>query len=127
MKDIEVDSLLANFHQAEREYITCAADRKETFFDLWTRKESFLKAIGIGLTEGLDRQNCLKPVNEQGIVWFTHSLDLVPTYKLAITTSIASSVIEVTKVQVSNLESPTQTLPASIQIPYIEVSKGNAY
>lgn len=41
------------FTAGEYEYIKNSADTKTTFFSLWTRKESLLKAIGTGLSGGL--------------------------------------------------------------------------
>ena len=41
------------FTPAEYEYVKNSGDTKTTFFKLWTRKESLLKAIGTGISGGL--------------------------------------------------------------------------
>lgn len=52
------------FHEAEYAYLEQAhkSKQQDIFIKLWTAKESFLKAQGIGLQGGLDRfQICLEP------------------------------------------------------------------
>jgi len=46
--------LTGNFSQAEIELIEHAANPRETFYWLWTRKESLLKACSKGLIDNLD-------------------------------------------------------------------------
>lgn len=48
----ECDMNLAKrfFTAEETEYINCSADKNNAFFEVWTKKESFVKAIGTGLT-----------------------------------------------------------------------------
>ena len=52
----ECDMNLAKrfFTAEETEYINCSADKNNAFFEVWTKKESFVKAIGTGLTIPLD-------------------------------------------------------------------------
>lgn len=56
------------FSKVENEWLDSAkteAERKDIFFTLWTLKESFLKAIGKGLTKSLSSFTILQKGNNQ--------------------------------------------------------------
>lgn len=56
------------FSEAENQWLDSAkseAEQKDIFFTLWTLKESFLKAIGTGLTKSLSSFTILKKGNDQ--------------------------------------------------------------
>ena len=56
------------FSEAENQWLDSAqteTERKDIFFTLWTLKESFLKAIGTGLTKSLSSFTILKKGNNQ--------------------------------------------------------------
>jgi 4'-phosphopantetheinyl transferase len=56
-RELEFDELVAGFFSPiERNaWATLpAANRRETFFTAWTRKEAYLKALGVGLSKSLD-------------------------------------------------------------------------
>ena len=57
----EYDERIVNrfFTLDEAEYIKSAADKKSAFYIVWTRKESFLKATGKGLTVPLNSVSVL--------------------------------------------------------------------
>lgn len=60
------------FTKVEQEYLS--ARPTEDFFRLWTRKESFTKAIGKGLTLPMDRFSVLDDILYYGgIAWFFHA------------------------------------------------------
>ncbi|SHM41947.1 4'-phosphopantetheinyl transferase family protein [Flavobacterium saccharophilum] len=51
-EDFKFTNLLPDiFDEKERLTIQNAADKKKTFYSLWTRKESFVKALGKGIDE----------------------------------------------------------------------------
>jgi 4'-phosphopantetheinyl transferase len=56
--DLDVESLARHSFSAGEVHVLCGlppAERREAFFNCWTRKEAFIKAHGEGLSLGLDR------------------------------------------------------------------------
>lgn len=52
------------FSECETEFITGSADKTKAFFKVWTRKESFVKAIGKGITIPLNSFSVLNDIIE---------------------------------------------------------------
>ncbi|MFH0891597.1 MAG: 4'-phosphopantetheinyl transferase superfamily protein [Candidatus Falkowbacteria bacterium] len=83
------------FHDKESEYLNHDPDKRlENFFRLWTLKESFIKAVGQGLscplkdfyfsfTDGGIKINILKP-DAYDQTWNFRLYDFDPEYKLAV-------------------------------------------
>ena len=95
----DMENLVAlNFSSRERETWRClAADSRErAFFDCWTRKEAFVKAIGEGLSHPLDSFDVtLAPDDEPALQrlavapnehdrWSLYALDPAPGYASAL-------------------------------------------
>lgn len=53
-KTRDYNRLKDNFHKEEQEFIENSFDKLGAFYSIWTLKESYLKAVGIGLLESLD-------------------------------------------------------------------------
>ena len=51
-----IDSLAKRFfHPKEIDLILLSSDKSSLFFELWTKKEAYVKAIGRGISYGLDQ------------------------------------------------------------------------
>jgi 4'-phosphopantetheinyl transferase len=78
MQDIDIQSLLSFLHPEERVFIEESKNTKFAFYNIWVKKEAFLKAVGIGITKGLHLHNCCGDfVYFNGITWnfFKYSID----------------------------------------------------
>lgn len=82
------------FHPSEQQYLACLEGdaRREAFFDIWTRKEAYLKGIGTGL--GTDPGSFSTLTNDHAVAagaastlspnWYTRMIDAPPGYKAAL-------------------------------------------
>lgn len=92
-EDFKFSDLLPDiFNDNERLIIQNAPDKKRTFYTLWTRKESFVKALGKGIDEdfkyipcsdGLHNLDFKLIKNSQN--WQVYSFDLADYYLAAVT------------------------------------------
>jgi 4'-phosphopantetheinyl transferase len=86
---INVDLFLDFLHVNEKEYILKSNTKQDAFYEVWTRKEAYLKSIGVGLKNGLNNENCLNTIIiKNNVKWFIYSLPLIDNYKIAICTSL---------------------------------------
>ncbi|MCX6180714.1 MAG: 4'-phosphopantetheinyl transferase superfamily protein [Bacteroidetes bacterium] len=94
IKEIDVESFLGFLHIDEKTHLQSNPD-KESFYEVWTRKEAFLKAQGIGIVKGLNNENCLNSLVEKERKWFIQSLTFDKEYKLAICTTIENAAVKI--------------------------------
>jgi len=65
VEDIDFSSFQSGlFSLQEQQLLSSAKDPTRIFFKLWTRKESFLKAIGLGLIDNLDSLEVTDGIHE---------------------------------------------------------------
>lgn len=99
----EIDTAaIADFlHPLETKFIEEATDSQDAFYKVWTRKEAYLKARGIGIVQGLNRENCLEPYVDHEETWFLTCLNFLPKYKLALCTQTPNSSVAKLKLESS--------------------------
>jgi 4'-phosphopantetheinyl transferase len=73
--------LISWFHPAEQEFIMRAQHTRDAFYEIWVKKEAFLKAVGIGIADQLHRFNCINDkLSYKGHEWHFHPLPVHPSY-----------------------------------------------
>jgi 4'-phosphopantetheinyl transferase len=73
--------ILRYFHPEEQEYIIASKSTDLAFYEIWVKKEALLKAIGIGITKGLDQFSCVQDkIRYAGTDWHLHKIDLQQQY-----------------------------------------------
>ena len=82
--DFDIDAVVDNLHVQEQKFIADADNSSDAFFTVWTRKEAYLKAKGVGIIQGLNHENCLEPSIGFEEKWFLTSLSIVENYKVAL-------------------------------------------
>ncbi len=78
-KIIYVDSIFKRyFNDEEKDFVNKSINRDKAFTEIWTRKEAYLKRIGIGLNPNLKEVNGL----DRSIVSYVHNDLIVSISKL---------------------------------------------
>jgi len=92
--DVEVHKAIAGHEMIElirdQELERFQINEDESFFDLWTKKESFLKAIGTGLSDeqiSTQKNGSIISINHEGEIWCCKTLqNLRDAYSISICT-----------------------------------------
>jgi 4'-phosphopantetheinyl transferase len=82
--EIDVASMAHYFHPDEIEYLKEHANDKVLFYTIWTKKEAFLKACGMGIVNGLHQISVLNDRLFYKGNWNIKSMDVAQGYKCAI-------------------------------------------
>lgn len=105
-------SVASQFSEAEQSYIENASDAARALFEIWARKEAYIKGIGRGLSHplnGFDVSPGGKVVRDwskdrPADSWAVHSVELpVSGYAAAIATPQVSPSIELMEVNIDDL------------------------
>lgn len=82
VRSVDIKAIEQFFHTEERNYISQASDKIDAFYEIWVRKESFLKATGQGLTDDFHNFSVFKKsINFSNIDWFFYDLLIDINYK----------------------------------------------
>lgn len=82
------ERLIERFHPNEQLWLHQQVDIPKAFYQLWTRKEAFLKAIGTGIRRGLKTDDCTNDriASDRG-TWFTKDLKVEKGYSMAVSSA----------------------------------------
>ncbi len=86
LRDLDLDGVASHlFTDAEQHYMQSAAQKRNTFFAIWTRKEALLKALGEGIFSPA-KELCVLPdkVQYQQQKFYIHQLPAYDDYQISI-------------------------------------------
>ncbi|WP_205514657.1 4'-phosphopantetheinyl transferase family protein [Longitalea arenae] len=86
--------IIPYFHPEEQQYILSSKNLQQAFYEVWAKKEAFLKAIGTGIVNGLNELSCIHPnINYGGTKWHFHDLQIHPGYTSWLCASVETNKI----------------------------------
>ncbi|GGE70500.1 4'-phosphopantetheinyl transferase [Pedobacter psychrotolerans] len=72
-------------HPDEFHYISASKKPTDSFYNVWVRKEAFLKATGLGLTNQSAEYNCLPDiVSYNELLWHIKEIEINAAYKCCV-------------------------------------------
>lgn len=105
-----VGSINHFLHPKEQVFVNEAADKNDAFFEVWTRKEAYLKAKGVGMSESLNKKDCSKTTIEDESLWYLNTWNIFDDYKLSICTSVLVNATWHSVKTFSNIQNKKQTI-----------------
>lgn len=101
---MNLNEITEYLHPIESKFIENEENQEDAFYTVWTRKEAFLKAKGVGITKGLNNENCLEPRLFDKVDWYLNSLDFLPDYKIAICSQSPISEIQILELDITDFK-----------------------
>lgn len=95
---LEWNELLSFLHPEEKFYVLNANDSCLAFYEIWTRKEAYLKAIGTGLLTEPNTVSCLTDQPDEKTNWHITRLECPVDYIFSICTD-GKMKIELTEIK----------------------------
>ncbi|WP_340202407.1 4'-phosphopantetheinyl transferase family protein [Ascidiimonas sp. W6] len=96
IKELEDKDIISYFHPIEQQYIENSRDFVYSFYHIWVRKEALLKAIGIGLIDGLQSSNCtMNPTYYKDIIWHFKELEISKKHVCYVATKIPEDKLKI--------------------------------
>ncbi|NOQ70403.1 MAG: 4'-phosphopantetheinyl transferase superfamily protein [Crocinitomix sp.] len=103
MSELNVNELINFFHTEEQKFIRNASDISDAFFEIWTKKEAYLKAVGKGLLFGLEKENILEFQKSEEKTWNFIPVELENNYKTVVCTEVENAQVNVYNITLDQL------------------------
>jgi len=99
IKNVPLQEMRSQFSSQEWLEIVGSSNKLRAFYTHWTRKESFLKAVGLGLSYSPDKVNFVNnAISWKGESWYCREITLDPTYACHIVCNKKDSELVIQKV-----------------------------
>lgn len=87
--------IISNFHYREEEFILKSINPLNAFYEVWVKKEAVLKAMGIGIVNGINNFCTLNEhINQSNKDWYTQKVLIAENYTAFVCSeSISETVI----------------------------------
>lgn len=81
IESIDYNLFIDNFHFEESRFIEKSKSKILDFYNIWVKKESILKAIGVGIVEGINKFSCVNEyVFYKNQLWYFYPIGINASY-----------------------------------------------